>query len=75
MTIFAAMIMFNTKSFSNNTLKIIVGLFFSVIVYYINNFFYVLGKTEKISMTLSVWLPLVIFMMINASMIMKVNDK
>ena len=75
MTIFAAMIMFNTKSFSNNTLKIIVGLFFSVVVYYINNFFHVLGKTEKISMTLSVWLPLIILMMINASMIMKVNNK
>ena len=75
MTIFASLIMFNTKKLNNNTLKILVGLFFSVIVYYINNFFYVLGKTEKIPMVVSVWLPLIILSIINLSMIMKVNHK
>ena len=75
MTILSAIIMFNTKSFNNNTLKILVGLFFSVVIYYINNFFYVLGKTEKISMIASVWLPLFILVMINTSMIMRVNQK
>ena len=75
MTIFASLIMFNTKKLNNNTLKILVGLFFSVIVYYINNFFYVLGKTEKMPMVVSVWLPLIILSMINLSMIMKVNHK
>ena len=75
MTIFASLIMFNTKGLNNNTLKILAGLFFSVVVYYINNFFYVLGKTEKMPMIVSVWLPLIILSMINLSMIRKVNQK
>ena len=75
MTIFASLIMFNTKKLNNNTLKILVGLFFSVIVYYINNFFYVLGKTEKMPMVVSVWLPLIILSIVNFSMITKVNHK
>tara|TARA_B100001989_G_C24428535_1_gene407807 strand:- start:129 stop:875 length:747 start_codon:yes stop_codon:yes gene_type:complete len=75
MTIFASLIMFNTKKLNNNTLKILVGLFFSVIVYYVNNFFYVLGKTEKMPMVVSVWLPLIILSIVNFSMITKVNHK
>ena len=47
MTILSAIIMFNTKKFQNLTLKISIGLLFSVIVYYINNFFIIMGKTEK----------------------------
>ena len=54
MTIIAAVIMFNTKSFKSMTFKLLVGLFLSVIIYFINNFFYVLGNTEKISIILSV---------------------
>ena len=41
--------MMNTKNIKSKNLKITIGLFFSVIIYYINNFFYVLGKTEKTS--------------------------
>ena len=48
MTVFAGIIMFNVKSFNSNTLKISFGLFLSVLIYYMNNFFNVMGKTEKI---------------------------
>ena len=41
--------MFNTKKFKSNTFKISIGLFFSVIIYYLNNFFNVMGSTEKIN--------------------------
>ena len=40
--------MFKLKRLDNTTVKISLGLFFSVIIYYINNFFYVMGSTEKI---------------------------
>src|SRR5210317_159881 len=60
MTMFSAIIMLNTKKFKNNTLKISVGIFFCVIIYYLNNIFNVLGKTEKINYILSVWSPLLI---------------
>ena len=39
--------MMNTKTLKNKSIKIIIGLFLSVIIYYINNFFYVLGSSEK----------------------------
>ena len=39
MTIFSALIMFKVKRLDSTTIKISLGLFFSVVIYYINNFF------------------------------------
>ena len=75
MTIIASIIMFNTKSFKSITLKISIGLFFSVIIYYVNNFFNVLGNTEKISIIASVWSPLIILSILNLLMIYQINEK
>ena len=75
MTILSAIIMFNTKNFSSTTLKISIGLFLSVIIYYINNFFNVMGITEKIPLIIAVWLPLLIFCLINLIMLLKINEK
>lgn len=74
-TIFASLIMFKIKRLENTTLNISLGLFFSVVIYYINNFFFVLGSTEKISVTISIFLPLLLLTMINVFMINKVNEK
>ena len=75
MCFLAAIIMFNTKQFKSNTFKISVGLFFSVLIYYMNNFSYALGGTERISLFLSVLLPLLILTIINSLMLYKVNEK
>ena len=75
MTILSAIIMFNTKSFRSNTLKIVIGLFFSVIIYYISNFFNVMGNTEKIPLILAIWTPLLFLSLINISMLLKINEK
>ena len=75
MTILASIIMFNFKTHKSNTIKISFGLFLSVLVYYINNFLYVLGKTEKINIFFSVWAFLVIFMAINFFYTFKINEK
>ena len=72
---FSAVIMLNTKKFKNNTLKISVGLFFCVIIYYLNNIFNVLGKTEKINYIVSVWSPLLILAFIIFLITNKVNEK
>ena len=72
---FSAVIMLNTKKFKNNTLKISVGLFFCVIIYYFNNIFNVLGKTEKINYILSVWSPLLILAFIIFLITNRINDK
>ena len=72
---FSAVIMLNTKKFKNNTLKISVGLFFCVIIYYLNNIFNVLGKTEKINYILSVWSPLLILAFIIFLITNRINEK
>ncbi len=75
MTIIATILMLNTKQFKSTTLKISIGLFFSVLIYFINNFFNVLGNTEKISVISSVWAPLIILSIINFLMVYRINEK
>jgi lipopolysaccharide export system permease protein len=75
MVIFSGIIMMNTKNLKNKNLKITIGLFFSVIIYYINNFFYVLGNTEKISILTAVTVPLLIFTLINLILLKNLNVK
>ncbi len=75
MTILAAIIMFNTKRFKSVIFKITVGLFFCVLIYYLNNFFYVLGDTGKIPLVTSVWAPLFIILIINTRFILTINEK
>ena len=74
-TIFASLIMLNVKQLKSSTFKISLGLFFSVIIYYLNNFSYILGSTEKISLLMSIFLPLLILATINGLMLYKVNEK
>ena len=75
MTILSSIIMFNTKRFKSNTFKIVIGLFFSVTIYYISNFFNVMGTTEKIPLIFAIWVPLIFLAIINALMLVKINAK
>ena len=75
MFIFSGIIMMNTKSFKSKNLKIIIGLFLSVIIYYVNNFFYILGASEKLSVSSSIFLPLLLFALINLIFVRKINAK
>ena len=75
MTLLSSIIMFNSKTLRSNTLKLVFGLFVSVIIYYINNFFNVLGNTEKLSILNSVWLPLLLLILTNIIYLRKINEK
>ena len=75
MTILSSIIMFNTKKFKSNSLKITIGLFFCVVIYYMNNLFYVLGNTEKIPPMISVWITLATIFFINSILVLKINEK
>ncbi len=75
MCFLAAIIMFNTRQFKSNTLKISVGLFFSVLIYYMNNFFNVMGKTEQIPIVFSIWTPIFVLFIINSIYTFKINEK
>ncbi len=73
--LFSSLVMLNIKQLRSSTFKISIGLFFSVIIYYLNNFSYVLGGTEKISLIVSIFLPLIILATINSLMLYRVNEK
>lgn len=75
MTIFSSLIMLKVKQISSATFKISLGLFFSVIIYYVNNFFYVLGETEKITLTLSIFIPLTMLALTNLFLFQGLNEK
>ena len=73
--IFSSLIMFRVKRLHNTTFKISLGLFFSVIIYYINNFFMVMGNTERISLIFAIFIPLILLSIINSLMLNKINEK
>ena len=75
MCLFSSILMLRIKHLSSTTLQITFGLFFSVIIYYLNNFFNVLGSTEKIGVQLAVFIPLIILSFVNFLMLNKINEK
>ena len=75
MTILSSIIMFNTRMFKSSTFKISIGLFSSVLIYYLNNFFYVMGKTEKMSLIPSIFIPLTVLLVINMIFVYRINEK
>ncbi len=75
MTILSSVIMLNSKKYKSNTLKISLGLFLCVIIYYFNNLFNVLGTTGKINHIFSVWIPLIFLTSISMLATFKINEK
>jgi lipopolysaccharide export system permease protein len=75
MTMFSAVIMYSIGYQKRTIYKIILGIFISVIVYYINYFFNILGTSERIPVILSIILPLIILSIINMISIIKLNEK
>ncbi len=75
MTILSSLIMFNSKKFKSSIFKISFGLFLSVIIYYSNNFFYVLGIAEQIPAIISILGPLIIMSILIFIMSIKINEK
>ena len=74
-TILSALIMFKVKRLDTTTLKISLGLFISVIIYYINNFFLVMGSTERIPLIFAIFIPLIILGLFNSYMVYRINEK
>jgi lipopolysaccharide export system permease protein len=75
MTILSSIIMLNIKKTSSKVFKIIIGLFFSVVIYYINNFFNVMGSTEKLPLMVSIWTPIIFLSLINLILLVNINEK
>ena len=74
-TIFSSIIMLNIGYQKNTFYKITLGIFLSVIIYYINNFLNILGTNGKIPLIISIFMPLILLLIINFISIIKLNEK
>ena len=74
-TILSSIIMLNIGYQKNSFYKITLGIFLSVVIYYINYFLNILGTNEKIPLILSIFMPLVMLTIINFTSIIKINEK
>jgi len=75
MVLLGTIIMMNSKNLKNNVIRYSIGLFFSVLIYYTNNLFLVLGQTEKINLLMSISIPMTILLTFNLLMLKNINDK
>jgi len=70
-----SIIMLNSKYRKSKFFNLSVGILFSVIIYYINYFFNLLGITEKTSLILSIGMPLIILTLFCFIFIIRINEK
>ena len=75
MSILSCVFMMNIQAFDNKVFVFTFGIIISVSVYYINNFFSILGKSEKIPITFSVWIPILILFIISLIGVVRINEK
>ena len=59
----------------NNSTYIFVAIVSSVIIYFFNDLSAVLGKTEKLPVSISVWMPIVIIFIFSAVGVIHANQK
>ena len=75
MTVFGSIVMLNIKKNKSKIFHIILGIFFSVLIYYINYFSALLGENEKLPEALSIWLPLIIISLLCTIGLVNINEK
>ncbi len=75
MTALASIMAFGTLKKSNNVKLIIIGIITCVIVFYLKDLSLALGKTNRISLTLATWMPILIIGVFSSIGILQVNEK
>ena len=75
MILISSILMLNVRHNKSKVLNIVLGIFLSVSIYYINYFFNILGLNERIPIVLSVWFPLIMLSMIALIGLLKINEK
>ena len=75
MTALASILIMSTLKKSNNVKFIIIGLITCVIVYYLKDLSMALGKTNRISLTLAAWMPIILIGIFSSIGILQINEK
>ena len=74
MTILGFLVINKIKTVNSKFFTILVGVFLSVLVYYLNYFSSLLGEKGVLPIYLSVWVPLLLLFLICNIGILKVNE-
>ena len=75
LTVFASVLMLNVNINKPKIFYLLMGIFVSVLIFYINHFSSLLGENNKLPVIMSVWLPHVIVSMLTAIGMVRVNEK
>ena len=75
LTVLSSIIMFNLKKNKSLIFHIILGIFMSVVIYYVNFLFSSLGNTGKIPIFASIFLPILFISIIATIGLIRVNEK
>ena len=74
-TIIGSLLMLKLNFINSKFFVIIVGVLVSVIFYYINYFSILFGKNETLPVTLSIWLPQIIILLMCTLGMIRLNEK
>ena len=74
MTILAAIFTINNKN-SNNINYLMVAVLTCAVIYYMKDLSVALGKSDRISTEISVWIPVIIIGLINSIGLLQINEK
>ena len=75
MTAVASILTMNTLKKSNNFTFIIVGLISCVLIYYFKDLSIALGQTDRISLSLASWMPIIAIGLFSSIGILQINEK
>ena len=75
MSLLSIVMMMNLKVGTNRIFVITTGIFLSVLIYYINHFFGIIGRNETMPLSVSIWIPLLILLIISTIGLVKINEK
>lgn len=75
MILVGSILMLNVKHNRSKVFHIIIGILLSVIIYYINYFFNVMGSNERVPVLISVWFPFLIIGLLSITGLLKINEK
>ena len=75
MAVFSSIIMLNIKKNKPMIFYLILSIFLSVVIYYFNVVFNLLGETGKIPVYASIWMPIFILIIIISIGLIRINEK
>jgi len=75
MVVLAAIFTIGSLKNKQNIYYVLVSILTCAVIYYFNDISIALGKTERISATLSVWMPLIVISLLCSIGVIQINEK